>query len=45
MCRLFEVSKSNYYRWLKIENQEDYQLNELIKNVLKPMARVELKSD
>lgn len=33
MCRLFEVSKSNYYRWLKIENQEDYQLNELIKNV------------
>lgn len=33
MCRLFSVSKSCYYRWLKIDKQEDYQLNELIKNV------------
>jgi len=33
MCRVFSVSKSCYYRWLKIERKEDYKLNELIKNV------------
>jgi transposase InsO family protein len=33
MCKIFNVSKSCYYRWLSIDNQDDYQLNELVKNV------------
>jgi transposase InsO family protein len=33
MCRLFNVSRSCYYRWLSIDKQEDCQLNELIKSV------------
>lgn len=33
MCILFKVSRSCYYRWLSIEKQEDYQLNEIIKSV------------
>jgi putative transposase len=33
MCRLFTVSRNCYYRWLKIDKKDDYQLNELIKNI------------
>lgn len=33
MCILFKVSRSCYYRWLSIERQEDYELNEIIKSV------------
>jgi len=30
MCKLFKVSRSCYYRWLRIYKEEDTQLNELI---------------
>ena len=33
MCKLFKVTRSCYYRWLRIEKQEDEQLNRLIKEI------------
>jgi len=33
MCRLLEVSRSCYYHWLRVEKQEDTQLNDLVKEV------------
>ena len=30
MCRLLSVSRSCYYHWLRVENQEDIELNEII---------------
>jgi len=33
MCKLFIVSRNCYYRWLKIDKKDDYQLNELVKNI------------
>ncbi len=33
MCKVLEVSRSCYYRWLGIEREEDTKLNELIKNI------------
>ena len=35
MCRVFQVSRSCYYRWLSIERQEDVELNNLIKEAFK----------
>jgi len=32
MCRLLSVSRSCYYRWLRIEHQDDVQLNQLIQD-------------
>lgn len=32
MCRLLSVSRSCYYRWLRIEHQDDTQLNQLIQD-------------
>jgi transposase InsO family protein len=32
MCKLIEVSRSCYYHWLRVDNQDDTQLNELIKD-------------
>ena len=33
MCRLLHVSRSCYYHWLRVEKQEDTELNDLIKEV------------
>jgi len=33
MCRLFGVSRSCYYHWLKVDKQEDVQLHSLVKKV------------
>ena len=33
MCKVFQVSRSCYYRWLSIEKQEDTQLNDMIKDL------------
>ncbi len=33
MCNVLKVSRSCYYRWLKIEKQDDTKLNELIKEI------------
>jgi len=30
MCKVFKVSRSCYYRWLRVEKQEDIQLNALV---------------
>jgi len=31
MCRIFTISRSCYYHWLKVEKQEDTVLNDLVK--------------
>lgn len=33
MCRLLGVSRNCYYRWLPIEKQEDFLLNNMIKDI------------
>ena len=33
MCKVLQVSRSCYYRWLGIEKQDDTELNELIKEI------------
>ena len=33
MCRLLEVSRNCYYRWLRIDKQEDFLLNDMIKDI------------
>ena len=32
MCRQMNVSRSCYYHWLRIDHQDDEQLNQLIKD-------------
>jgi len=32
MCHLLEVSR-NYYRWLRVEKQEDFILNDMVKDI------------
>ena len=33
MCKVLQVSRSCYYRWLSIEKQDDTKLNELIEDI------------
>lgn len=32
MCRLMQVSRSCYYHWLRVDHQEDEQLNQLVQD-------------
>ncbi len=32
MTELLDVSRSCYYHWLRVDHQEDLQLNELVKD-------------
>ena len=33
MCQIFKLTRSAYYHWLRVDKQEDTELNELIKNI------------
>ena len=33
MCQVFKLTRSAYYHWLRVDKQEDTELNELIETI------------